>query len=356
MRAAAPAANVAAMLPEPAPPAFNPADPRWLAHRYDRTADQIVYRWTEREAHRAAAFLTDAELGDDAPTIRLARAEAVAAAAPGRLHFLFHSAFCNSTLLVRALDQAGVAMGLSEPVILNDLVGMRRRRELDGRALGERLDHALRLLARPWGAGEAVVVKPSNILNPLAVGMMALRPDAQALLLYTPLDNFLASVARKGLWCRLWVRELLEGLLTDGAVDLGFAPSDYFRQSDLQVAAVAWLAQHKLFHALVARYGAARVRTLDSEWLMRDRLGVMDALVRHFTLADDPALGARLADGPAFSRHSKSGTTFSAADRARDRAAAAAAHGEEIAQVSAWAEAVAANVGLSLTLPAPLLN
>src|SRR3546814_5052793 len=68
------------------------------------------------------------------------------------------------------------------------------------------------------------------------VPMMALRPDTKALLLHAPLPEFLLSVARKGLWCRLWARELLEGLIRENLVDLGFETRDYFRLSDLQVA------------------------------------------------------------------------------------------------------------------------
>ena len=81
---------------------------------------------------------------------------------------------------------------------------------------------------------------------------MALRPEARAIFLYAPLESFLISVARKGLGCRLWARELLEGQLRDGYVDLGFSSGDYFRQTDLQVAAVGWLAQHMAFRRLAA--------------------------------------------------------------------------------------------------------
>src|SRR3546814_9032762 len=98
------------------------------------------------------------------------------------------------------------------------------------------------------------------------VPMMALRPDTKALLLHAPLPEFLLSVARKGLWCRLWARELLEGLIRENLVDLGFETRDYFRLSDLQVAAVGWLAQQRLFVALANRF-PDRVRTLDSERL-----------------------------------------------------------------------------------------
>ncbi len=336
---------------------LNIADPAWVAHRYDRVRDEVQFRHIARADHAGFPFLTE-EYVDDYPLAAMARVKAVAAGADRAtpLHFIFHSAFCASTLLCRALDHPGVAMGLSEPPILNDIVGIRRRREAESREIGQLLDESMALLARPWSAGEAVVVKPSNILNPLAAGMLALRPQSKAVLLYAPLPVFLASVARKGMWCRLWVRELLEGLLTDGVVDLGFEPSDYFRQTDLQCAAVGWLAQHRLFHALVERFGPDRVQTMDSETFLSDPQRHLASLARHFDLTmTDETLAAIIA-GPAFQRHSKFGQAFDAEARKIELQAAAAAHGDEIEKVTIWATAVADTAGLSLTLPAPLLD
>jgi hypothetical protein len=275
---------------------------------------------------------------------------------PAPLHFIFHSAFCASTLLCRALDAPGLAMGLSEPVMLNDIVGFRRRGEVDARGAGQMFDSALSLLARPWGAGEAVVVKPSNILNPVAAGLLTLRPDARAIVMTAPLPVFLASVARKGMWCRLWVRELLEGMVADGAVQLGFDGPALFRLTDLQVAAVGWLAQQQIFHGLIERFGGARVRSLSSEALMAAPVPVLAGVLAHFGLdggnRDLDALATRLAAGPAFTRNSKDGAAFSATDRAQDQARAMAAHGEEIDKVLVWAAAVAANAGVAMELGA----
>lgn len=336
---------------------FDAGDPRWIAHRFDAPSDQVLFRFAERSLHADIPFLTDEYLGATGPDApRQLRRDVVAKAAPAPLHFVFHSAFCNSTLLCRALDVPGVAMGLSEPVILNDIVGIRRRREADLARLPEMTTDALRLLARPWGQSEAVIVKPSNILNPLAAGMLSLRPDAQALLLYAPLDQFLNSVARKGMWCRLWVRELLEGLVSDGVVELGLSPSDYFRLTDLQVAAVGWLAQHRLFHALCARFGSARVRTLDSEIFGARQAAAVAALAQHFHLPIDPVAAAAIAAGPVFNRHSKHGTRFSMEARKAEQAATDAAHGDEIAKVAAWARVVAQQFNIGETLPLPLLG
>ena len=330
---------------------FDPADARWLAHRYEPGRDQLLYRFVPRLVHQNGPFLTDELIGDQ-PSHVLDRESGVAAArargAP--LHFIFHSAFCASTLLVRALDLPGVAMGLSEPVLLNDVTGIRRRGERQGAELAKLLDQAMALLARPWGPDESVVVKPSNILCGLQRPMLALRPDARAVLLHAPLGAFLASVARKGLWCRLWVRELLEGLLRDGLVELGFEPAEFFRMSDLQVAAVGWLAQHRQFAMLIEHF-PDRVRALDSERLMADPGMALSATASWFGLPP-----GRFAGHPALTRHSKSGQPFSGNDRAGEQAAALAAHGDEIEKVQAWAMKVAERAGIGMTLKAPLLG
>ncbi len=317
----------------------------WLAHRFDPVHMAFHLRHVPRERHAALPFLSDQHLGDDNQPLVVTAGDAAAAlagAAAAPLHFIFHSAYCASTLLVRLFDQPGAAMGLSEPQLLNDLVGWRRR----GAPVADHArvsDGALRLLARPFAAGEAVVVKPSNVVNPLAPGLMVLRPQARAVLLYAPLEDFLLSVARKGLWCRLWCRELLEGYMQEGFVNLGFEPRDYFRQSDLQVAAVGWLAQQAGFARMVERFGD-RVMLLDSRRLTRQPAMAAAAVARHFGL---PGLGEdAFAVHPAIRRDSKSGSNFAEGQRDRELDAARAAHGDETAQVAEWARQVAITAGV----------
>lgn len=324
-------------------------DAAWLAHRYDPGHDAVHFRMVPRAARGGVPFLTDEYLGGPGEPAVIRRAESQnAPRAP--LHFLFHSAYCASTMLVQTLDQPGIASSLSEPVLLNDMVGWRRR-GADPREHGRVMADALALLGRPFAPGEAVVVKPSNIFNPLMRGAMMLRPDARAILLHAPLRAFLLSVARKGLGCRLWCRELLENYLADGFVQLGFDARDYFRQSDLQVAAVGWLAQQQAFAALAA-WAPDRIATLDSETLTGAPAAAVTAAMRHFGLPID---AARIADHPALARNSKSGADFAPGERQRDLAAAEAAYGEEIGQVMRWAEAVAGQAGIPFTLPNALV-
>ncbi len=341
-----------ASVPDPAAIA---TDPLWLPNRYDESQDLIHFVRLAREEHRAVTFITDEYIRAAAPRLVLRRSDVAAAAGPpAPLHFIFHSAYCCSTVLARAVDIEGKSMGLKEPLILNDLTGWRRR-GADPRQLGAILDAVLTLLARPFAPGEAVVVKPSNVLNGLAPAMLGLRPQSRAILLHAPLPDFLRSIARKGLWGRRWVRELFIGQLRDGIVDLGLDEQHYLDLTDLQVAAAGWLAQQDVFARLVARFGAARVRTLDSATLMERPGEVMARLSELFGLGlDGPAIDEVLA-GPAFTSHSKSKAGFSAADRQAEQRDAAATHAEEIEKVAIWAEAVAGATGVSMKLGAPLL-
>lgn len=330
-------------------------DPTWLAHRYDPIADAVHFVRATRDDHRAATFLTDEYLST-ASAPRPIRRDTALASAPqaAPIHFIFHSAYCCSTLLARAFDIEGVSMGLKEPVILNDLSGWKHRGGEPAK-VAEVLDGALRLLARPFAPGEAVIVKPSNLINSFAPAMLAMRPNARALLLYAPLRVYLGSIAKKGMWGRLWVRELFVKLARDGLVDYGFSGEEVMRQTDLQIAAIGWLAQHRLFQALVDRYGPERVRTLDSETLLAGSADAIGALAQLYGLPLDAAAIARVIDGDAFTTHSKGTGAFDREARIAEQHDAATVHAEEVDKVATWAEAVAASASQALTLGAPLV-
>lgn len=326
----------------------------WLAHRFEEATDRIQFRLVKREMHARATFLTDEYLGAEASPFVMSRAEAISLAPqPAPTHFIFHSAFCCSTMLARAFDLPGVSMGLKEPQILNDIVGWRLR-GAPGPRVAELIDHSLHLLARPFAPGETSIIKPSNLLNGLAPAMLKLRPDANALLLRAPLPVFSRSIVKKGMDGRLWVRDLMAKQLKEGLIDLGFEQWDYLGLTDLQAAAVGWLAQQALFQRMTAEFGD-RIRTLDSETLLDRPDDALAATAALFGVGLTPGQRADILAGPAFATNSKTGRTFTTAERAQGYADAATAHADELEKVTIWAEAVAANAGVELTAPSPLL-
>lgn len=319
-------------------------DPNWLAHRYDVHYDAFHFRRLTRAEHREAVFITDQYLAD-AKIVAVRRSEAMAAAPTAApIHFLLHSGFCCSTLLAKALDVAGVATALKEPVLLNDVASLKHR-GLPKEQQASVLRDCLRLLARPFESGEAVIIKPSSVVNFMAPAMLDASPHSKALLLYAPLPLFLNSIIRKGFEGRHWVRDLLVKQLREGMAGMGLSAIDLAALTDLQAAALTWLVHHALFRSLGSEYGD-RVRVLESEHLLEKQQATLFSVSEYLSLE----LGATTcAAETAFNTHSKSGKRFGKAERAAAQEAAAISHHLEISIVVAWTAALAERLKLPFT-------
>ena len=326
------------------------SQPEWLPSHWDAVGGRVQFLRLERERHGEVTFLSDEYLGPlnlAASWAGLSDLRPQADANTPAPQYIFHSAFAASTLLARALDVPGVAMGLKEPQILNELAEAARTRALSGEALGT----VVQLLARPFAPGEKVVIKPSNVVNQLAPSLLELDPGSNAIFLYAPLPRFLRSIAEKGLWGRRWVRCLHALIARDTGLDFGLSAAEQFELTDLQVAALAWLMQHSQGAALVARF-AGRVRTLDSESFLAGRAGTIAAVARHFDLAIDEPAARQIAEGPAFATHSKEiGRAFDPEAPLQPKAPLPVVD-EEIAMVAQWAESVADHAGIAIEFPA----
>lgn len=325
------------------------AEARWVPMHLEPARRELQLLWLPREVHASVPFLTTQYLGTvGAPVARLKFDELYQAASSAArpAHYIFHSAFCCSTLLARALDLPGVAMGLKEPQILNELAAQMRARQLSR----ELLDGVTRLLGRPFGPGEAIVIKPSNEANLLIEQLLRGDERSKAILLYAPLPRFLRSVAGKGMWGRIWGRRLFGLLRGEGMPSFVFSNAELFEQTDLQVAGLAWLLHHWQFGALLARF-PKRLRILDSETFLADRAQCLRKIGEHFELGIDAAGWARIADSRVFGEHSKQiGRRFESGAEERS-AQPTALVDDEIDKVSVWIDAVARSIGLSLVPP-----
>lgn len=327
----------------PDDPATLIANPEWLPTHWE-PPETVRFVRLAREEHAQLTFLSNEYLGPLNPPTTAAPLSALSAATTTAApQYIFHSAFCASTLLTRALDAPGVAMGLKEPQILNELTEAARQRALSG----ELLQTILRLLARPFGAGERVVIKPSNVVNLLAPTLLEGQAGSNALFLYAPLPRFLGSVADKGLWGRRWARRLYALLQGDTGMDFGLPASEQFELTDMQVTALAWLMHHAQGLALIARF-PKRVRTLDSETFLARRADTLLAIGGHFGLNLDRRKSDAIAGGPAFATHSKEiGRAFDPEEPLQQKAAAPVI-ADELAMVTEWTRSVADQAGIPM--------
>lgn len=270
--------------------------------------------------------------------------------AAGPMHFIFHTAFCCSTLMTRALDIPGVSMGIKEPSVLVAFAHLRSSGRGTPGALAA-LEMTLDLLSRPHTPGETQIVKPSNVTTHIIPQMMHVRPNAKALVMYSPLDAFLRAVARRGMEGRAFARSTYQYYASVIPLDAGFTDEDVVLQTDLQIAAQAWLIQIAFLDSIAKRFGPGRLRTLNSETFLADPAATLAQLASFFDLAIDAPACAAIAAGPVFGEHAKEyGRTFDAHAYRAQLAEAGAAHKAELALAKTWGADLAERCGVPLGL------
>lgn len=326
------------------------SNPEWLPHTYDVDGATLTFVHVPRAARSQLMFLSDEHFAGDFAKAAF-QAAAVAAELPSSgtapLHFVFHTSFCCSTLLAKALDIPGTTSLLKEPDVFINL-GNRLIRS-DDSANRKRLEIVLRLLERPFEPGEMVIAKPSNFGNRLVDIILSSRPETRAVLLYSDVEPFLLSLLKRGMFGRIFGRKLFNQMKDWSQIAFGFSQSDLFEQTDMQIAGLAWLMQMQHFDAIARAFGPERVMLLNSAELVADPAATIGKAQALLGLGLDSSQVEAIATGPVFAKHAKfADQDFSAEERDAEHRAAIATHGEEVRMVSEWIKAVAAKVGAPL--------
>lgn len=328
-------------------------DPTWLPHSYDARRDTLVFAHLPRETQRQMVFLDPRFMPRDSKSepapITALGADAIRQQA-GPLHFIFHTGFCCSTLLARALDIPGVSMGIKEPSILASFAEYWSNSRRTPGAF-EALTVTLDLLSRPLTRGEAQIVKPSTVVNHITPQLLHARPDAKAIVLFSSLDSFLRAIVRRGLDGRIFARELFHQFAPVIPLDEGFSDEDPMLLADLQIAAQAWLMQAAFMDSLAKRFGTSRVRVLDGNTLLANPMGTLCAIGAFFNLDMAPEIARSVVDGPVFQEHAKEfGRPFNAEEQRAQFDQAGVMHREELMRTKDWARALAIRSGAPLVL------
>lgn len=325
------------------------ADPRWVPDAIDPARGVIRFARIESEALRREAFLdarknaavsawADARIADIAPHIPKSPPAS----------YIFHSAFCGSTLLARALDAPGRTIAFKEPNIVLDLVNARRAHPAYQADVvwRQHCDAVLNLLERRRDGDERVIVKPTNLALPLAPIVM--ERTSPVLFLYGSLSEFLLSILKKGEEGRAFGRKMVNIFAMDRTALGAIEPRQAMSLTDLQVAALGWRHQIEEFSRLLA---APATASLDYASFIADPAAALTATA-DFLRLDIPAdaLDAT-ARGPIFRADAKfSDKPFTAETRNAANADLEARFGADIARIVSWTE----NTRLSRDLTLPL--
>lgn len=328
-------------------------DPTWLPHIFDGRADTLTFAHLPREAQRKLTFLDQRFVPREACSPAVAVADLPADSirrSAGPLHFVFHTGFCCSTLLARALDMPGVSMGLKEPAVLTGFADHLPSRRRSVGAL-EALSVTLNLLSRPLEGGEAQIVKPSTAVNSIIPELLHTRPDAKAIVLFSTLDTFLRAVIRRGLAGRMFAREMCQQLARVSPLDTGVPDEFAVLQVDLQVAANAWLMQSTILDAIATRFGRDRVRVVSGDRFLAEPGAVLSAIGAFFALELTPERIADVLQSGVFEEHAKElGRPFNAKAQRAQHDEAGTRFAEDLALAHDWARRIAVRCNAPLTL------
>tara|TARA_R110002072_G_scaffold3901_17_gene27989 strand:+ start:794 stop:1819 length:1026 start_codon:yes stop_codon:yes gene_type:complete len=331
------------------------ADPLWFPDAHDANSHTLRLSRISRKALAEEAFLDDR--WDRAGAAQAAHpvSDFAGLAAPKRApRFIWHTAFCGSTLLARCLDKPGTNLSLREPAVLMSLANMKRTQGRE--ALQRELGPVLALLARPFVRREHVTIKPTNTVNNLIADVAALLPDARHLLLYSDLRAFLLSIAKKGEPGRAFARQLFTIFAMDGHPIAQTQPRELLKLSDLQIAALVWHMQIASFLDAARSGGPEHFASLDGDRFLHAPEPALIAVDNFLDLGLGAEQAHLMASGPMFERDSKDPSqTYSAERRAEEAERTAASIGPALDAIIEWSYGLFPASPRAAGMPHPLL-
>ncbi|NOX43285.1 MAG: SEC-C domain-containing protein [Gammaproteobacteria bacterium] len=120
--------------------------------------------------------------------------------------FIFHTAFCGSTLMAQALGATYNCLPLREPGIVgNLLVYINSQTKGSKQEENDWLDRILRLLSRRYESSQPAVIKANDFDNPIMIKLLECLHDIPILFMYTPLAEFVVACLKADNR-REWVR------------------------------------------------------------------------------------------------------------------------------------------------------
>jgi len=274
------------------------------------------------------------------------------------INYIFHTAFCCSTLISRCLDIQGICYALREPAVFMQMANYKRVGNpylLDIHKQQALLNTVLYLLAKSSGQGETTLIKPTNAANNLVVEVVQNKHTHGILLLYSSLEQFLVSIIKKGEEGRAFVRRLFNVIRMDSERSNSLTLDSLSQLTDLQIAAFVWYQQLDAYLRVLDRYPSANIRTLDCDVFLVDPLNTLTKLCELFDVKVKKQILEEIVTGPVLRKFSKNGVhDYDASLREIENARIIVQYRETITGIIAWSDRIRPEGPVPLPLPRSL--
>jgi hypothetical protein len=246
----------------------------------------------------------------DIPAADLLLAAAELPPAPNRVHYIFHAAFCCSTLLARYLELVPPCFVLKEPLFLTQMAVVRPRAiaahndgTLDPADWTPLFDLCARLLGRGYAPEDIVAIKVNDICNSLGELLLARDTSSKAVFVTIGLKDFLL-VLLKSPDRRQWLRGRLLKARKDAAIIPELAGFDPAQMTDSEGGAYLWSLNEAL-HARLCSKAQSRMLTLPGEEISDAPAAAVLAVAKHFGLPVSHGLPKNIFCDATVARHAK---------------------------------------------------
>ncbi|HEY1709315.1 MAG TPA: hypothetical protein VGG10_13695 [Rhizomicrobium sp.] len=335
-------------------------DPHWFPVDLDRARQELLFVRVGRSTLASLPFLTS-DVWDvsqlDYCRIRLAEIFTLRGDTPStEANFVWHTAFCCSTLLSRVLDSCGHNLSLREPAVLTRLADLKREGVFSRNAANARVPAiVLNLLGRTFPNEANVTIKASNATNAL-LPEVTHATSGKMLFLYSDCRSFLAALIRRGQEGMTYARRLFAGILGDGNAQAEWPIDKLFQMSDLQIGALAWHMQIAQFNRVWPLLGPSRAVSLDCDAFLLSPASTLMRLDAFFGLGLGLDHAASVIRGQMLRRNAKDSAKPSGAWRRRqEQRSIGHKLSREIDGVVAWSYDVCPATPRDLPVPNPVL-
>lgn len=256
-------------------------------------------------------------------------------------NFLFHTSFCCSTLITKALDKPGIVLSLREPNIFLNLCNYKRTpsfARVKTEPLETLLTASLKLLNKPFNGSEKILIKPSNVANNLIPDIFKTNPGAKAVLLFQTQKNFLISFLKKGEPGRIFARKVFMTLSLDG----NNRDTEFYKNpqelTDLQIIALLWVIQMQNFLNLSKQF-PDQTMLLNCNQFLTEPAKTLTEISKFYDFDLDQNHFQNVLDGEIFKKNAKFNTQkYSPQDRFKENQKIELENAQSIGLIRKWSE------------------
>ncbi len=326
-----------------------PVSPDAYPQKVDLASERVLVIRMDARAYRAASFLDDRVLGPGTQGGWFSGAAVAEAARRVRverpLHFIFHAGHVGSTLVSRLLDETAAVLPLREPLPLRaiaeaaDVLGLPESllSESQFQAL---LDLCLRLWRRGYDATHAVILKATSTAARHGGRLLDASQQSRAIYLNLAAEPYLATLLG-GADSAIDMRGHAPGRMRRLVARYGHPVAPLHALSIGELAALGWLVESLTARDLLESF-PGRVLALDFDGFLADVEDGLGRVLRHFGLAGNEQLLARISASPVLRQYSKAPELpFPAGERVARLAESRRINRDEIAKGLAWLEKLA---------------